>query len=1012
MLDSRSGSPFPLFARELPLRVVLLAGFALRLFQLGTQSLWYDESVSLFIARQTVPELIVHTAGDVHPPLYYLLLHYWLQVAGTSEFAAGYFSVCFGVVLVALTYRLSQRWFGLNAGFITAIVAALSAFSLWYAQEIRMYTLAAGVATLAMLLADALLDPPVPGNWLRSAVLGVGFVACVAAGLYIHYYIAFLWAFIYSFYALRMLLGVLRSHLRRPGRRSVDETDGTAHLQSSLDYRAIVNAPLLRWTVLQLGVVLLFAPWVQTAVRQVLDPPVPSWRSSVAWTDALQETLVALAYGQSMPIATTWPTLILALLVLLVGLLGTVNWRRRPSNQNASAAWLALGAVAVPFGIIVSVTSAAPLYHVRYMFIFAAAFYVLLGAGFAAVGRLSLLLMVILLGIFAGGSLFADFQRRSDPVYAKDDYRTAVQFIAERALPGDAILIDAGYIYPAFTYYYPSQINWRGRLSEYRGDEDAKQSIVAEAGSLETSANLGWGSPSSDFYTTTERATAAGLDLLLSKHPRLWVLRANDTVNDPHGFIREYLKRNTIPFDEVTVKGESFVKAQGFIAKADKQAVIAPTTPLSVTLGQRITLLGWSGALTATTDSPLKLSLLWRASGPLDVDYHVSLGLYDGQGKRWAATDGIPVGVLLPAGEWPLGLTLPDAWNLTIPQGTPPGDYGLQVSLYDPSTNRPVPVPNGAEGTRARLGRITVVRPSAASADPGSTFADSLRDTVFDGKIALKSAQVTQGPLKPGEVVHEQFMWQAVDAPGEDLVPFTVLVDDRGRQWAIQESAPVDGRYPTSQWTAGEYVRETRDLLVPPDLPDGQYHIAAGMYRARNRERVGVRNRWWPFSSETVDLSLLVVKGREHNMRAPASVANPVRARFGDGALLVGYDVTQEAPTVNATRALTVTLLWRAQTPMKTGYTVFIHLVGANLQIVAQRDSEPGDGAFPTTGWLEGEYLEDGYRLDVRSDLPQGEYLLYTGMYERATGVRQTIFDSEGKPLGDRWLLRSLAWPK
>src|SRR5207302_9546641 len=141
---------------------------------------------------------------------------------------------------------------------------------------------------------------------------------------------------------------------------------------------------------------------------------------------------------------------------------------RRPRQLIASAPWLALGAIAVPFAIIVGVTPAAPLYHVRYMFIFAATFYVLLGAGFAAIGRLSLLAMVALVGIFAGGSLYADLQRRSDPVFAKDDYRSAVQFISERIRSGDAVLIDAGYIYPAFMYYFPNSIDWLGRLPDYR----------------------------------------------------------------------------------------------------------------------------------------------------------------------------------------------------------------------------------------------------------------------------------------------------------------------------------------------------------------------------------------------------------------------------------------------------------------------------------------------------------------------------------------------------------------
>jgi hypothetical protein len=987
----------------------MLAAFALRLFQLGTQSLWYDESVSLFIAGQPVPDLIAHTAGDVHPPLYYLLLHFWLQAAGTTEFAAGYFSVFFGILVVALSFRLALRWFGYNAAFITVIVTSLSAFGLWYAQEIRMYTLAAAVATLALLLADAMLDSLTPLSRMRASALAVAFVATIAIGLYIHYYIAFLWLFMYLFYAVRMLLRGVRSRFRRAQPPLTPTDPITASVNSGLNYRAILDAPVVRWTLLQLGVLILFAPWLPTAIRQVTDPPVPPWRSLVWWPDALRETLVAFAYGQSMPIASTWPALALALLVLVVGVLGYVNAERRSATGNPSAPWIALGAAFVPFAIIVSASSLAPLYHVRYMFIFAATFYVLLGAGFAAIGRYAPLLMLVLLGVYAGGSLYSDIQRRTDAAYAKDDYRSAVQFIAERAGTGDAILIDAGYIYPAFIYYFPNPIDWRGRLTDYTGTEDSRQMVVAQAGSLDASEELGWGSPTSDFYATNEVATASALDLLLARHPRLWVLRANDTVNDPHGFIREYLRRNAIQFDELSVKGESFVKAQGFVSRT--APAIAPTIPLSVTIGQRIALLGWNGGPTATPDSRLKLIFFWQALSPLDVDYHMSVGLYDNQGQRWAAADGIPVGALLPAGDWPAGLILPDTWNLAIPKGIPPGEYGLQVSLYDPVTNRPLAVPNGAEGTRARLGRIEITRPPADATNQLAMFADTLREPVFDGKIALTDVDMTRGPLKPGEAVHEIFMWRALNAPDEDLVAFTALVDDRGRQWAIQESAPVDGRYPTSRWAAGEFVRDTRDLLLPPDLPDGQYHIEAGMYRARNRERVSVRSGWWPLSSETVDLSVLVVKGREHILKAPSVVNNPVRVRFGDGALLVGYDINREPPSVNATWALTVTLYWRAVMAMKTGYTVFIHVVGANQQIVAQRDSEPGGGAYPTTGWLEGEYLEDSYRLDVRSDLRAAEYAVYVGMYERASGVRLTIFDSEGKPRGDRWLLRSLTWP-
>src|SRR5205823_2979290 len=143
-------------------------------------------------------------------------------------------------------------------------------------------------------------------------------------------------------------------------------------------------------------------------------------------------------------------------------------------------------------GLILSASNVLPLYHVRYTYIFAAAFYVVVAAGLLFVARRSIVLLALLLGVYLGGSLYAEIHRRSDPAYAKDDYRTAVGFISDRIRPGDAVLVNAGYIYPAFTYYFKNEIGWRGRLIDYSGSSDPSSIIVAETGSLKATPSLGW----------------------------------------------------------------------------------------------------------------------------------------------------------------------------------------------------------------------------------------------------------------------------------------------------------------------------------------------------------------------------------------------------------------------------------------------------------------------------------------------------------------------------------------
>ncbi|NOZ05263.1 MAG: hypothetical protein GXP41_02770 [Chloroflexi bacterium] len=129
-----------------------LLAFALRVSSLGRWELWFDETASYAIAIKTVPDLLVYTRNAIqeHPPGYYLLLHFWMQVAGSSEFALRYVSVFAGVLFVPLIFRLASRLFSRRVGVAAAFVATVSPFAVSYAQEARMYTLIALLALLSL----------------------------------------------------------------------------------------------------------------------------------------------------------------------------------------------------------------------------------------------------------------------------------------------------------------------------------------------------------------------------------------------------------------------------------------------------------------------------------------------------------------------------------------------------------------------------------------------------------------------------------------------------------------------------------------------------------------------------------------------------------------------------------------------------------------------------------------------------------------------------------------------
>ena len=113
------------------LGIVLIAAF-LRLYHLGTQSMWVDEAWSVWISKLAVSQMVQATAADVHPPLYYVLLHYWIMVFGSSESAVRLLSALFGVLAIPTIYVVGRQLFNKEAGLAGALILALSSFNIRY----------------------------------------------------------------------------------------------------------------------------------------------------------------------------------------------------------------------------------------------------------------------------------------------------------------------------------------------------------------------------------------------------------------------------------------------------------------------------------------------------------------------------------------------------------------------------------------------------------------------------------------------------------------------------------------------------------------------------------------------------------------------------------------------------------------------------------------------------------------------------------------------------------------
>jgi mannosyltransferase len=158
--------------------LVLVAGLAavLRFHSLAAKSFWFDEGVSVAIARLDWYNFArILWRREANMSLYYFLLHFWLRFGG-SEFFLRALSVLFAVASVPVVYLLGRRLFDSRVGLIAAALMAVNAYHVQYSQDARSYSLMVLHCLLSSLYFLKCLDEPSSRNraaYVLSSALAV-----------------------------------------------------------------------------------------------------------------------------------------------------------------------------------------------------------------------------------------------------------------------------------------------------------------------------------------------------------------------------------------------------------------------------------------------------------------------------------------------------------------------------------------------------------------------------------------------------------------------------------------------------------------------------------------------------------------------------------------------------------------------------------------------------------------------------------------------------------------------
>lgn len=656
-----SYQPTRLHFHHLLLIAIIFLATLLRFYNLADQSLWYDEGFSIALAKSSWAKAIAWTAQDVHPPLYYLLLHLWLRLCGDHAFVVRAFSALFGIALLPLMYLMGKRLLGQAAGITTALLAAFSPLGLYYSRETRMYTLATFLALLTSYLLLRITDAQCTPK--KRILLWSIYLLTALAAAYVHYFaLPILIA-----HAIYFVLWWLASG--RP----------LGHLREAI-------AVLLLWIV---G----YAPWTAILINRYLYDT-GYWAATMPFLLALHRVFTSLSVGETVWEPTAWYITIGYVVLLLVGLSGFFRTQRDSRKIHPlSFLWINL---LVPAILIAFLYSRKPRISPRHSMLLSPAFLLLISntighflANKFVVSASALKTLVVgtpvpkrfavdtlvpeectevrttdtprvLFGLLPAfiafsfvlaTSAYADYNLFSNPNMRRPDFRAAISYICEQRKPDEAVLLVSGHMFPIFDYYCPN-------CERYPIPDDPLLRV--------------------DHMLTLQFIDQ--LQYIMAGKHGAWLLLWQDHVVDPQHIVANLLLSQGT---ELPVPAFHGVGVRHFRLAPDAKFAWKSDISLSADFrwqGGIILRAAWVNGLEFHHGDTVQLTLYWSTAKPIAESYIVFAHV--AHGETHTQHDGIPANGTRPTWTWRPGEIIEDRHMIEIPSWLPPGEYELQLGFY------------------------------------------------------------------------------------------------------------------------------------------------------------------------------------------------------------------------------------------------------------------------------------------------------------------------------------------
>lgn len=410
---------------------VIALGFALRLYTLASESLWYDELLQVEIAQGPLLMIFPRLRGHAAVPLDYLISHVWILL-GRGDGWVRIPAVLVGTLTLPLTYQLGRRLLGRAEGLLLMLLLAVAPFHVRYSQEARPYAL---LVLGAVLAGYGLWRLRATGRWRYVVPLQIGVLIFALA----HFFGLAMLGPLVLFAAINLLFN--RQH--RPA------------VQALAALGAVTLLPAVIYLALGWGQTLFFSS--RDYGEALAEPEKLTAEEKPDHGLGPQVNAAFVKYEILAPLVGGGADISLWYLNILAGLGLVYLWTRR----NYRASLLLLLWLGLPIVIVVTfLMFRGAFFASRYIIMVIPAYLMLVAVGLLALPRwlrcseprwLTLLVLLVL-----GGFVLADVSADLGRQYwqqNKENWHLVGDFIARNAGPDDAVI--AMRAEPAINWYYP-----------------------------------------------------------------------------------------------------------------------------------------------------------------------------------------------------------------------------------------------------------------------------------------------------------------------------------------------------------------------------------------------------------------------------------------------------------------------------------------------------------------------------------------------------------------------------